>query len=115
MPFPREQLEQIDATLMAYLEAVRPPVHARPQLDYAYTIAGSSVLLQDVRPRYNDATKIMVTPFAKATYVKSHNIWRVYWARADQKWHPYAPTPEVATLEKFLALEQEDQHGCFHG
>ncbi len=57
----------------------------------------------------------MIRPFAKATYFTNREIWRVYWLRADLKWHAYEPTPVVATLEKFLALVSEDKHECFHG
>jgi len=31
------------------------------------------------------------------------------------KWHSYDPMPQVGSLEKFLALVEEDQHGCFYG
>lgn len=32
----------------------------------------------------------MESPVAKATYVKTQNIWKVYWMRADLRWHAYA-------------------------
>lgn len=52
---------------------------------------------------------------AKATYVKSRKLWRVYWQRADLKWHRYDPTPQVARIEQFLALVSEDKYACFFG
>ena len=115
MAFKSPDLEQIEAILTAYLHEVRPPIHVRPRLDYAYTISGNSVLLQEVRPQYDDATRIMVRPFARATYVKARDVWRVYWLRADLKWHSYLPSPIVSTLPGFLKLVQQDAHGCFYG
>jgi len=41
--------------------------------------------------------------------------WKVYWNRADLKWHSYKPVPEVASLEEFLALVERDEHACFFG
>jgi len=52
---------------------------------------------------------------AKTTYVKKTGKWKVYWQRADLKWHSYQPTPEVDNLEEFLALVDRDEHGCFKG
>jgi len=36
---------------------------------------------------------------AKTTYVKKSGLWKVYWQRADMKWHSYDPMPEVGSLE----------------
>ena len=52
---------------------------------------------------------------AKATYVKADAVWRVFWQRRDLKWHRYHPAPEVDSLEAFLQLVNEDEHGCFWG
>lgn len=52
---------------------------------------------------------------AKATYVRSRDHWRVYWQRADLRWHRYDPAPEVATVQGFLDLVDEDAYACFFG
>ena len=52
---------------------------------------------------------------AKATYVKKQNVWKVYWQRADLKWHRYDPDPEVPSLQAFLDLVDRDEHACFFG
>jgi hypothetical protein len=115
MSFRDAEITEMAATLDAFLRRERPPAHIRAQLDYAYVIRGRSIELHEIRPRWDDATQQMVRPFAKATYLKSREVWRVYWLPADLKWHFYKPTPMVATLEEFLALVSEDTHACFHG
>ncbi len=57
----------------------------------------------------------MEHPVAKATYVKTQGIWKVYWQRADLKWHGYEPDPEVETLQEFLAIVDRDEYACFFG
>jgi len=52
---------------------------------------------------------------AKATFVRTQAVWRVFWQRADLKWHRYEPEPEVPRLEDFVALVDRDQYGCFFG
>lgn len=47
---------------------------------------------------------------AKATYVKKSGIWKVFWMRADLKWHRYEPVPEVSTLDEFLRIVLKSIH-----
>ena len=52
-------------------------------------------------------------PIAKATFVKSKKIWKVFWQRADLKWHSYPPVPKVNFIEEFVELVEQDQNNCF--
>ena len=76
---------------------------------------GQSIEILEVRPHWEDKSKILEYPVAKATYNKSKRNWKVFWQRADLKWHSYKPNPEVDSIEDFLALVQEDKHACFFG
>jgi hypothetical protein len=40
-------------------------------------------------------------PVVKATYNTSKRNWKVYWQRAELKWHGYKPNPEVDSIEDF--------------
>ncbi|MCX7184327.1 MAG: DUF3024 domain-containing protein [Nitrosospira sp.] len=51
--------------------------------------------------------------FAKAAIVRTQGLWKVYWKRADLKWHSYEPALEVAASEEFLAVVQQDEYGCY--
>ena len=115
MPFQQTEFARVEATLAAFIREQRPPVHIRPQLDYTYVISGQSVELQEIRPRWNDPTQQLIISFAKATFIKTREVWRVYWKRADLKWHRYEPAATVATLEQFLAIVSHDEHACFYG
>jgi hypothetical protein len=35
--------------------------------------------------------------------------------RADLKWHGHDPTPEVASVNEFLAVVDKDDDACFFG
>jgi hypothetical protein len=52
---------------------------------------------------------------AKATFVRSRNVWRVFWQRRDLKWHGYEPAGEVNSFDDFLSVVAEDRHACFFG
>ena len=47
--------------------------------------------------------------------MRAKRKWKIYWKRADLKWHGYEPVPEVSVVEEFLAVVQKDEFSCFFG
>ncbi|MGA7948637.1 MAG: DUF3024 domain-containing protein [Thiobacillaceae bacterium] len=115
MAFNELERKRVEKTVDRFIQANRPAPHIRSQLDLGFRLQGQSVELFEIRPVWNDPSRKMKSPVAKATYVKTQNVWKVYWMRADLKWHGYPPAPEVDTLDGFLALVAEDKHACFFG
>jgi hypothetical protein len=81
---------------------------------FAY-ILGNSIELLEIRSRFDDPQKMVEIPIAKTTWVKSQQLWHIFWQRADMKWHRYGPLPEVKTLEEFVEVVEADEYGCFYG
>ena len=102
-------------TMENYLTKHRPPPEIRDKLDLSYKIENQIVIIHEIRPNPFEPKIIMEPVVAKATYVKSKNHWRVFWMRADLKWHSYLIKPTVPTLKDFLELVEEDANGCFFG
>jgi hypothetical protein len=98
-----------------FVEKRRPPEHIRSKLDISYRIEDQSVTVVEVRPKWDNPEIISDHPVAKATLVKAKNSWKVFWLRADLKWHPYKPKPIVDSLSEFVNLVDEDKHACFWG
>ena len=69
----------------------------------------------EIRAMWNNPNEKIEESVAKARYVKSSDIWKIYWQRADLKWHSYEPDPEVKTLEEFLKVVERDEYCCFYG
>jgi hypothetical protein len=93
----------------------RPPLHLRNKVREGQRIEGREIELFLVRPMFSDPTREIEESIAQARYVKSRDVWQVFWKRADLKWHRYLPRPEVKSLEGFLKLVNEDANGCFWG
>ncbi len=92
-----------------FLKVHRPPPHVRHQMDIAYRLQDQSIEIFEIHPRWDNPKQQVETFVAKATYVKSHKEWRVFWFKSDIKWHRYDPNPEVKHFEDFLALVGEDE------
>jgi len=102
-------------TMENYIVKVRPVPEIRNKLDLNYEIKGQSVILNEIRPAWDNPKEILTNGYAKATFVINKNIWKIYWIRADNKWHSYTPNPEVKELKDFLKLVDQDKFGCFKG
>ena len=100
----------------ALVERRRPPSHLREEVDLAFRISGHSVEIFEVREAWDGPSGEKIKhPVAKATYVRTLGRWRVFWQRRDLKWHGYEPAPEVATIDQFVTVVEEDPYGCFWG
>lgn len=107
--------KRIENAVSAFVAKRRPPAHLRDQVDLSFRFDGRSIEIFEIRSRWDNPAQQVEEAVAKARYLKSRDTWLVYWHRADLKWHKYAPTPEVSTLDAFLRLVDEDEHACFFG
>jgi hypothetical protein len=110
--FEKKRYEKI---ISEFLERRRPHPSIRNQLDLSFRIKNQSVEIFEVRPAFQAPEEKVQHPVAKATYVRTQDAWRVFWRRADLKWHSYPPTPEVKSLYDFVTLVDQDKHCCFWG
>ncbi|MFH1356384.1 MAG: DUF3024 domain-containing protein [bacterium] len=115
MSFNDIQQKQIERAINNFMATKRPPPEIRDQLDFKIELKGQSIIIYEVRPRFDDKSKIMNHEVAKTTYVKRTNVWKIYWMRADLKWHGYQPKPQVKNIDAFFKVVDEDKHCCFFG
>lgn len=116
MAFNEAESRNVAQALEGFLDRKRPPPEIRHELDLAYRVEDQSVLLFEVRPAWRGPPGVTIEiPIAKTTYVRKHDHWRVYWQRADLKWHRYDPAQEVRTIEAFLNLVERDEYSAFFG
>lgn len=93
----------------------RLPLHIRDQIREGQRMEGQSIELFFVRSLFNDPSRTVEEPIAKLTFVRSSEVWRIFWKRADGNWHRYQPFPKAATLEAALRVIDQDANGCFLG
>lgn len=109
------EIKRIEKIVGEFVEKRRPALHLRDQVDLAFRIENQSVIIFEIRELCNRPNEKIEEFIAKTTYVKKSKSWKIYWQRADLKWHRYDPDPEVATLEDFLSVIERDEFCCFWG
>lgn len=115
MAFTDIELARHKRVLDAWMETNRPPLLVRSKLDLGYRVTGQSVELFEIRPAFQRPNERHEGAIAKATWNKRLGVWRLYWQRADLRWHSYEPVKAVGTLELFLKTVKEDKFSCFFG
>ncbi len=63
------------------------------------------------RNRFSDGSEYL-DKACKLTYVKSSDMWKLYWMRADLKWHLYE---EYRNLDDLLEEVKKDPQRLFLG
>jgi hypothetical protein len=102
-------------TMENYIDKIRPPKEIREKLDVNYKIENQSIILCEIRPVWRDKSQYQMHDYAKATFIKKNNHWKIYWLRATLKWNSYEPKKTVKKLSDFLKIVDEDKYGCFKG
>jgi hypothetical protein len=115
MEFAEIETKRIEKAMVAFLDKRRPPATIRSKLDLGYRISSQSVELFEIRPKWDQPEVILEHDFAKATYVHTQKVWKIYWMCSDLKWHKYDPVPDVSRIENFLEVVDQDEYACFFG
>lgn len=71
----------------------------------------NSYIVGHERKHFNDSSDF-IDEACKITHVKSSGVWKLYWKRADLKWHLYETYP---SLEAVTAEINADPNSCFWG
>lgn len=114
MAFTDEEIAEYGASAAAFCER-RVPLHVQDQFWMGFRIEDQSITLIEFRVHWKDKSKVMMRPIAKTKFVRTTGEWRIYWLRADLKWHGYAPCPTVEFFKEFLDAVDRDECCCFFG
>lgn len=108
-------ITDIIEAMEGFLDRHRPPEALRDKVDLSYRIEDQSIIIFETRSLWNKPGEFIETEIAKTTYVERKHHWKIFWKRADLKWHAYEARPTVKTLREFTEVVSEDKHHCFWG
>ncbi len=116
MPFTETEIAEHTALIEErFWSRCRPPLRLRDQIREGQRFSNLAVELFFVRPAFERKGEFIEESIVKLRYVRKHKIWRIYWKRADLKWHSYQPCPEVGSLGEALGVVDADAYCCFFG
>ena len=104
-----------ETAIAAFMARRRPPEHIRPRLDLAYEQKGQVFEFFSIYPGLGAKKTLIHNPVARIRFIRTQDIWQLYWKRADMKWHLYEPSHQHTTLASALQTVDEDKYCCFWG
>jgi hypothetical protein len=114
MAFNELELKRIEQTVGEFCRK-RSPAQLKDRLRLGYSVKGHEVVNFERRPKWDNPKEWIESPVAKLKFIRSANKWRLYWQRADLKWHEY---PSLSSSDRLGDLVQEidaDPLACFFG
>ena len=87
----------------------------RDKVDLAYTFEKNTLEVFELRAHWKNPEEKTKVSIAKVRYVKTQNVWKLYWMRASGKWEAYPEMPEASHLKTRLETIDEDRKHCFWG
>lgn len=114
MPFSDLERKRIEQTVDDFCDK-RSPVQLKDKLRLVYAVKGHEVVISERRPRWDNQTEWTETPVAKLKFIRSAGKWRLYWMRADLKWHEYPGLSSSPRLDDLVREIDADPLACFFG
>jgi Protein of unknown function (DUF3024). len=115
MPLPETQIRECLKAAGEFVSKRRPPPEVRDQSDLRADIIGQELTIVSVRPAYDDPSRKADYPVAKARWVETQKVWKLFWMQSDLKWHAYTPLPKSPSIARLLEEVDQDPHCCFFG
>lgn len=107
----RKRIEQVVGTFCRG----RSPGHLKDKLRLEYSVKGHDVVIVERRPRWDNQSEWTESPVAKLKFIRSVGKWRLYWMRADMKWHEYPGLSSSTRLDELVQEIDADPLACFFG
>ncbi|ANQ51699.1 DUF3024 domain-containing protein [Flammeovirga sp. MY04] len=105
----------VEKKISDFVESIRPPHEVRNQVDIGYIFEKNVLEVFERRPRWDNENEFIENSVVRSRFIKSRDLWKIYWKRASGKWESYEPCPEVNTIEEVFKILNEDDYGCFFG
>jgi hypothetical protein len=114
MAFNDLELARIQRSVGKLCERRSPPPHLRHEISVEYRVEGHAVTVFERRPKWR-GQGFTEGGVARLRFVRRAGEWRLFWQRADLKWHSYTPLASSAELSELVAEIEKDPHACFFG
>jgi hypothetical protein len=114
MAFTEIELARIEEALGELCKRRTPP-ELKAKVSLEFRIKGHDVTLFERRPNWDGTPGHTESAVAKLKFTRGTGKWRLFWQRADLKWHAYKARSSRGNLLELVAEVDDDPYGCFFG
>jgi len=112
MAFSKIEREEYEGLVSNLIEARRKQATDNG-FDLGYIFNNQIIELFEIHPSTLNEQGFFNLSVAKISYVRTTNIWKIYWMRGNLKWQGYRKHPEVKKLSEALFILNEDEDRLF--
>ena len=114
MAFGELELKRIDKIVGKFCRRMSP-AHLKGKLRLEFAVKGHEVMIYERRPKWVNPSEWMDSPVAKLKFIRTASKWRLYWMRADLKWHEYPGRSSSDDIADLVGEVEADPLACFFG
>ena len=114
MPLPPFVKQLVEKKLSAYSKT-KVPAHLHNQIRLNFKFRGNTVTLFESRPAFGMPEKWVDIPVAQFRYDHADNLWTLYWADRNSRWHPDMEIDPVRNFDRLLQEVERDPTGICWG
>ena len=107
MAFTPLEKEEIEHLLLECL-AARKLHAAKKGFDIGYKFNNQSIEFFETHPSSDHERGFFNLHTAKISYVRTQDVWKIYWKRGSLKWQGYLRCPETKKFNEALFFVNED-------
>lgn len=110
-PLEKEEIEH----LLSECLADRKQHAAKKGFDIGYKFNNQSIEFFETLPSSDNEQGFFNLPVAKISYVRTQDVWKIYWVRGSLKWQGYLRCSETKKFNEALFFVNEDIDQIFWG
>lgn len=114
MPLPPLVKQLIDQKLTSYCRK-KIPAHLHNEIRLEFKSRGNTVTLFESRPAFGMPEKWVEIPVAQFRYDPDHNMWSLFCADRNSRWHPDMEIAPVKEYDRLLEEIDRDPTGIYRG
>ncbi|ROU07556.1 DUF3024 domain-containing protein [Lysobacter enzymogenes] len=107
----RKRAEKIAARLLK----PRHSPHVKSGGTTVCRVVGQAIEIYSARTAYDYSGEVIEIPIVKFRYVRTQQVWQLFWSRASGKWQGYEPMRKAEDLAELVEEVWRDSHCCFWG
>lgn len=113
MAFTDLEYHSVSREIELFVGSIRSPLHLRSKIEIVYRITNQTINIGELRLFWRRNTgETSILPVAKITFIRSGNIWKLYWMHGNVKWEFHS---DAASLAEALNMVRADSSCCFWG
>lgn len=114
MPLPPLVKQLAEKKLLAYCQR-KIPAHLHNEIRLNFKFRGNSITLFESRPAFGMPEKWVDIPVAQFRYDTGDNLWALFWADRNTRWHPDMEIDPLKDFDRLLQEVDRDPTGIYWG